>query len=198
MRRQSRRRLMQNSGAYLQPRAALEWQPPSHSFVEQHAKSPDVALVSSSFAPQDLWSHVGERSYQLASASQIDYRSCRIIELRLFQAHGQSEIENLHSTFRRDHHVRTLQVAMHDGAIVCMGQSIGDLSPITKHTFAGQTGIGDQRAQGTPLNEFHHDVELVSSFANFMDRADIRVAERGCGARFAEQMIAPKLIERSR
>jgi hypothetical protein len=139
--------------------------------------------------------HVGQRADDAARSAQ---RLARREIGRLVAAHelGQPEVEHLDSTIRRDHHVRAFQVAMDDSAIVRMCKGLGQLHAVTDHVVDRQRPAGDPSAERRAVDDFHRDVGVAVGFADVVDGADVRMIERGRGARLAQQALPPFRIRR--
>ena len=133
---------------------------------------------------QNLRGHILQRPSQ-SHSGRID----RTDALRgpfkcvFFRALGQSKIEDLNETFRGDHNVRTLEVAMDNTAMVRMGQCRGNLHAITQHGFYREPGASYERVQGLTFHQLHDDEQFTGKLTDFVDGADVGMAERGRGAR---------------
>ena len=66
---------------------------------------------------------------------------------------------------------------MHDSALVCMCQRIGNLGAIADYGFGPQTISGNHGGQGAALDKLHRDVGLAVNIANFINRANVRMIQ---------------------
>jgi hypothetical protein len=78
---------------------------------------------------------------------------------------------------------------MNDVAIVRMGQSRGDLYPVAEYGLDRQPHRANERVQRLAIDQLHHDVQFAAEFADFVDRADIGVVQRGGRAGLVQQKI---------
>jgi hypothetical protein len=100
---------------------------------------------------------------------------------------GQAEVEDLHHIRLRHHHVRRLEVAMNDAARVGMRDGIGDLQTVAEDVCKREAAGGNQLIERSALDQLQGDVCVPVGLPNFVDRADVRMIQRGGGARFAHQ-----------
>src|SRR5579872_1249526 len=71
-----------------------------------------------------------------------------------------------------------------------MSQPRGNLHPVAEDGLNRQAiRRRNQRAEILALDEFHDDVQLAVDIANFVNGADVRVAERGRSAGLMEQEL---------
>ena len=68
-----------------------------------------------------------------------------------------------------------------------MGESIGDLNAVTDGDVNRESVGNTQFAQGTSFDELHHHEGFAVGLAHLVDRADMRVIQRGCRTRFPEK-----------
>ena len=76
---------------------------------------------------------------------------------------------------------------MDDPLFVCGGEAVGDLRGNVQRAAIRRWAAAQQRAKVRPLDVLHDDVRRAAVGANFMDRHDVGVIERGCGVRLARE-----------
>ena len=171
-------RLTQDRGAQLEPRLPLERPLPRRQLVEHDPERPDVAARVRRPAPQLLRRHVHQRARQHARLRQrLPRRRRRVGELVARQPLRQAEVEHLDLAFRRHHHVRALEVAMHDAPRVRVRQRAGQLLPVPQDLLDRQRAAGHPLAERLPFDELHRDVGLAIGFAHVVDRADVGMVQ---------------------
>ncbi len=99
--------------------------------------------------------------------------------VRLQRHFGQPEIENLRLTSIRHKDVRWLDVPMDDSLRVCGVERVGDLDAQIEHRFDLQRLASDPVPECLPLQQFHGDEGSPIGLVNLVDRANIRVVQRG-------------------
>ena len=113
------------------------------------------------------------------------------------QPRGQPEIQHLYPPSRRYHHVGAFEVAMHDSAVMRVRQSIGNLRTVARHRVHREARRGDHIAERSPLNQFHHHVEIVAGLSHLVNGANVRMAQGRGGLGLAEQMVGANLVKRT-
>ena len=76
---------------------------------------------------------------------------------------------------------------MRDSRLVRLGQAFRNLRRDFNRLSNGQQAREKQFAQRLPLNQFHRDKGAAIALVDLMDRADIRMIQRGGKARLAGQ-----------
>ena len=109
----------------------------------------------------------------------LDSRGTHANALRLDRNLRQPEIQNLRLTSIRDEDVRGLDVPMDDALRVCRIQCIGDLDAQIEQRFDLQRLASDPVPERLTLQQFHGDEGSSIGFVNLVDRADVRVVQRG-------------------
>ena len=110
-------------------------------------------------------------------------RDCQAFVIREATGLGQAEIEDLRLPAIRDEDVRRLDVAMNDPGGMSGVQRIGQL----RGQFQGFVAI-EAPTRRKPcfeclsLHQFHHDEGLTFVLADFVNRTDVGMIERGGGA----------------
>ncbi len=78
-----------------------------------------------------------------------------------------------------DENVGGLDVAMDDSFHMRRIESVRNLNPQLQHLLKRQRLAGNAVLQRLTVQELHHDVCLTVFFADVINRADVRVIERG-------------------
>jgi len=110
---------------------------------------------------------------------QLDGRGAEGDALGLEGKLGQPEIENLRLTASRHEDVRVLYVPMDDTLRVCSVKSIGDLDAQIEHRFDLHRPAHDPVPERLSLQQFHGYEGSPVGLVDFVDRADIQVAQGG-------------------
>jgi len=110
---------------------------------------------------------------------RVDGRGTQSNALRLQRYFCQPEIENLRLPSIRHEDVRRFDVSMDDAFRVCRIYSVGDLDAQIGHRFDFQRLASDHVSEGLPLKQFHGDKGSSIGLVNLVDRADVRVVQRG-------------------
>src|SRR6266850_7809783 len=87
---------------------------------------------------------------------------------------------------------------MDDAVSVRVLERVGDLQSVPQRAIDGQAGLSDERAERLPLNVLHDDEWPIVTVADFVNRADVRMVQRGGVLRFAQQPTSPVLVGRAR
>ena len=69
---------------------------------------------------------------------------------------------------------------MDDALRVCGVEGVGDLDAQIEHRFDLQWLASDPVPERLPLQQFHGDEGSPIGLVDFVDRADVRVVQRGC------------------
>ena len=83
---------------------------------------------------------------------------------------------------------------MHDAALVRVGQSARDLRAVLADGREGKAARWNHLPEGPSFDQLHGEEHVPAVLAHVVDVPDVRVAERGCGARFADQSRARVLV----
>jgi hypothetical protein len=100
---------------------------------------------------------------------------------------SQAKVQDLDPIVSRDHDVAALQIAMDEPALVRMSEAIGDLQRIFDSSSYGQLAGEEHPRQHRAVDVLHNDEGAVASLGNFVHRADVGMAECGCGTGFGQQ-----------
>ena len=109
---------------------------------------------------------------------------------------GQAEIEDLDQAVGGDEDVLGLQVAVDDAAAVRRGQAAGDLLRVRQGLAQRQRAAAERAAQRLAVEQLGDDVGPPVGGADVVDRDDVRVVERGGGARFQLEAVEALRIGR--
>jgi hypothetical protein len=87
--------------------------------------------------------------------------------------------KNLRLTSIRDEDVRRLDVPVDDALRMCRVESVGNLDAQIEDRFDLQSLATDDMPQRLPLQQFHCNEGSSIDLINFVDRADVRMVQRG-------------------
>ena len=87
----------------------------------------------------------------------------------------QAEVEYFHFAARRDDDIRRLNVAMDDAVRVGFSQCIGHLHSDRKRLREIEGLALHSDIERLAFNVLHHDEAAIILFADFIDRADVRM-----------------------
>ncbi len=101
----------------------------------------------------------------------------------------QAEVEHLHPAVARAHHVRRLQVPVHDPLVVRRRQRLRQ-----RHRHGEQVGLchapgRDERVEGLPLDQLHGQERDAVRLLDRMDGDDVGMIDRRDGARLALESL---------
>ena len=174
-------------------RFAGKRQPPGQHLEEHHAEAVEIAAPVELAAAQLLGAHVFGRAEEHAGAGQGH------------AAHlGDAEVEHLDELVvapaRHQHHVRGLEIAMHHAAGVRLGERFADLRGDVDRARRRQTArLLDGVPEVAPVEMLHREIEhAVGQGAVVVDGDDVRMIERGRGARFEVEARRHLRITRQR
>ncbi len=140
----------------------------------------------------DMYSSVPSEHAGLRSRSATASPAASMSAERGHHHLGQAEVEDLQAPLGRDHQVLRLQVAMDDAGAMRLGQAVRELRPEVEHLRDGQGAARQPPPQRLALDVLHHHVVragLVGRLADVVDVDDVRVVERGGGARLAVEPV---------
>ena len=95
---------------------------------------------------------------------------------------GEPEVEHFEPAAIGDHHVAGLQVAVHDARPVRDAQGLGNLPRPVQRLGDGHRAAGDGLTQCAALHQLHNEHVGALVLEDVVDRDDVRVVQRGCGA----------------
>ncbi len=113
----------------------------------------------------------------------------RLVQLFGIVAFSQPEIEYLCCAVGGYHHVRGLQVTMHDAPFVRMLQGAGNLPPIPQQSLHRHPTIAQELRKRPPFHVLHGDEDLAFLLSDFIDSANIRVIQRRRVARLVTEAL---------
>ncbi len=114
-------------------------------------------------------------------------RSMRSVSREAAGVAGEAEVEHAHAAARGDEDVGRLDVAVDDSRAMRCLQRIGNLDGQLEQRVQRQRSRADPLLQRRPLEILHHDERPPVLLADVVDRADIRVIQRGGRPRFARE-----------
>ncbi len=184
--RERLRLLTDDRGERLGGRPALERAAARGHLVEHRAERELVGAEVDRLRPRLLRRHVAHGAEDGARhRARVDRRRGRLV-LREASGAGQlrdPEVEDLREAVGGDHHVRGLQVAMHDPRGVRLREPLGELRREVEDPARRQRPLLEDLAERAPEDELHREVRRPVRRAHLVDGDDGRVVERGGGAR---------------
>ena len=149
--------------------------------VEDQAQRVEIGLRRGGAAVELLGRHVGGRAHDLGRTA---FRG----------PHGEAEVGDAHAPLAVDHHVRGLQVAMDDAAVVRRGEPCAELAGDLVGLGARQPADAlQERRQVLAVHVLHGQVELAVHQADVVDAADV-----GVGDLARVPHLAPEALEHVR
>src|SRR6476660_1126508 len=161
---------------------ASEWQR-SGTHLVQHRPEREQVGASIAFLPSNLLGrHIGNCAQRRTGTGQVllraDGRVAHSNAFRLERNLGQPEIENLRLP-ASSHDVRGLDVTVNDSFRMRGIESVSDLDTQIEHRLGLQLLAIYYVAEGLTLQQFHRDEGSPIGLVNLVDRADVRVVQRG-------------------
>ena len=116
---------------------------------------------------------------------------------RVFLQLREAEVEHLHAVRRGvEHDVGRLQIAMRDPALMRGADRVGQRDGQVEHAIERQPFGRDHLLERLTVDELEREKRHAVRFLDGMDRDDVRMIERGRGARLALEALAAIGIER--
>ena len=146
-------------------------------FVEHGAKRENVDAMIGRLAFELLGRHVRAVPAMMPSAVSVSVLRC--------PDPGSAWRSRSRGASRRlgQHDVLGLQVAMHDSLAVRLVEGVGDVGRV--RSASQRHGPASRRARASRRRGLHHQVVDFRCGADVVERADVRVIERGYGASLA-------------
>src|SRR5262249_13542371 len=162
--------------------AAAERKLAGRSFVENDTQSPEVAAVVARLASENLRRHVLQsagQSYTCIKGIDGGVHGSRagVSQIPL-KTPGQAEIEDLDAAFRCGDDVGAFQVAVNDATTMRVSKSCGNLNTVAKNRLNGEAPSANAFTERLPSHQLHNDAKIAVEFSHFVNRANVRVAER--------------------
>jgi hypothetical protein len=99
----------------------------------------------------------------------------------------QSEVEHFDSAFRRDFHIRRLEIAMDDAPVVRRLERLGDLSCDAECLVKRKRSPGDPLSERRPRHELHDQEASAFGFLQSVNRRNVGMIERRERLRLARE-----------
>ncbi len=156
--------VLQHRGQRLGHVATLEGAPPAQRLEQAHSERPDVGAAVGRLPPGLLRRHVGGGAQQRARLSRAQRQGGGVRQLGTgLRARGavgisgprQAEVEDLHLPLGGDHHIRRLEVAMDQAAIVGRFEAARDLVKQVDGPVDRQWAALQNLGQCFALDQFH-------------------------------------------
>ncbi len=156
--------------------------------VENDTERKEIGARIETLSAHLFGSHVGHRPENFPGLRDGEIgRGLDVIGGQLGRAgpFGETEVQDFHAALGRDHDVAGLQIAVDHASLVSGGQCARDLKREIDHAFDGGDVAFEKRVERSPLDELHGEEANASVFLDGVKDDDVRVIERGDGARFA-------------
>ena len=161
--------------------------------VEHAAECVDVGAAVDVVAPQLLGRHVVERSDPLAGRGEAALRGASLGKAEV------GEVDVLPAPAGGHEHVRRLDVAVDEAALVCRVECGGHLRDHTGGPQRFEPALGgDERAQVRAVDVAHGDVEDALRLPGREDRDHIGVVEGRRETRLTHEPVAESHVVRER
>jgi hypothetical protein len=124
--------------------------------VQQHAEAPEIGPRIDRLTERLLGRHVRQRADRSARSGVGQRRPIDVVAVG--EQLGDTEVQYLHVPFRRQHHVRRLQISMHDATLVRLGERVGDLDADRRRLAGGERRSGEPRGERFPGHALHDEI----------------------------------------
>ena len=104
---------------------------------------------------------------------------------------GQPEVEHFDQAFRGDHHIRRLEIAMHDAGRVRLGKRTRNLRGVVQALAERQSLALDQIVQRLAFHVLHGDEMHAVGFLDVVDGDNVGVIERRSRFSFLHEAAPP-------
>ena len=146
-----------------------EWLLPSDHLVEHDTEGEHVTARVELVAEDLLWGHVGGRADAGACLGEVG-------EVRVAR---DAEVHDLHAALSRQHHVRGLDVAMDDRAVVHVVEGASDLHRDDRGDVVGQaSALLEEVVQVDSLDVLHDDEQSAALAVKVVNVDDVFVLQR--------------------
>ena len=189
--------------------AALERDAPRQHFVQHAPERPDVGPFVNDLAPCLLRTHIARRAHHGTVARVVHglrRRVCEVGRRAIASGLREAEVEDLHHAVRRDRDVGGLQVAVDNPFFVGDVEGLGDLPRDAQRVTNGQPralrpltrDIREGVRERLPVHELENQEPDAFGFLEAVDRADVRMIQRGEHPRLPLEAREPLGVARER
>ena len=172
--------------------------------VEHDAEREDVRARIGRPALGLLGRHVGHRTDDRARLREhVGRRHGRrvetVVERRARDVRGgEAEVEYPQPAVVPEHDVVGLQIAVHDAPVVRGREGVRDRDRELQHPRSRKAAGRELAGQRVSLDQLHRQERAVARFFHRVDGDDVRMVERGQGARLAAETLEPLRISGQR
>ena len=174
---------LENLGDGVRGRVTWKGRTAGEHFVEHAAEGPDVSAPIDAQTARLLGAHIGG-STDDGAVTRLRWIDRRSVDARGL---GEAEVEDLHDALRCDLDVGRFQIAVDDAALVSRVERIGNLPRNGERLGDGEAAVctSDTFGQRFALDQLEDEAAYAVCFFDAVDRADVRMIERGEHPRFA-------------
>ena len=160
--------------------------------VEDHAEREDVGAGISVAAFELLRRHIAQRAQNRVRTGEVGRLSEFVAETRhhrLGRHLREPEVEELHAR-RREHDVARFDIPVHDAMPVGERDSVGERGRVQQRVGHWQRALQQPTGQRFALEIFHDEELHVILESHVVERADVRVVQRGDRPHLALEALA--------
>jgi hypothetical protein len=166
---------------------------PGSQFIEHHAKTENIRARIHLASERLLGAEKTRRARHRAGLRvQRGLGLCRRV-----RPSREAEVENFDTTVTVHADVRRLDIAMDDVLVSGGGQRLGYLRADVRDLGESEPPMLRQRVERVPFEILHcNERPAIVRFADFVNRADIRMVESGSGSCFSKEAFSSRHIVR--
>ncbi len=176
---------------------SLERRPAAHHRIKEETEAEDVASRIHLAASRLLGGHEGNGSLDGALAGRALER--RLVLARLAQERTlldveelrESEVDELGVAFLGEHHVRGLDVAVHDPVLVGVGEARRDADSDPDRFGKRKRSLRESAREARASHQLHGDEDHAVGLVDLVDDADVGMFERCRRFGFGDESLAP-------
>jgi hypothetical protein len=158
-------------------------------FIQENAEREDIRPSIRRFPQNLFWGHIGRRTSEHSFRLRRRQRGPMIGRVLLGQPRGQAEVHDFGVPVFGQHHVRRLEIVMHDAPLVGGVERFGDLFGEPQSLAGRQRSAAKPAFEGLAVDVFHRDARTPVQRRHFVDRADERMIERCRCARLTQELF---------
>ena len=186
--------LLENCRHGFSCRVALKRSPSRHQLVEHGTEAEDIGAVIDVGGAHLFRRHIAhstQHESRFGAAGHRRHHRRSSVGPPDTNRFGQAEVEDLCAAVVRDEDVLRLQVAMDDAFVMRRRKAACDLDGDVDGTSRGRRSLGQFLSKRFALKQFRHDEVETALFTDVVHGQDVRMAQRGDGARFLFEPAQP-------